>query len=43
MLGAFFHAPPPTDEKEEGVAWITAWMAVVLGALMMLLSVFLPP
>ena len=43
MLGPFFHAPPPTDEKDREVAWITAWIALVLGVLITLLSAFLPP
>jgi hypothetical protein len=43
MLGPFFHTPPPADEKGKKVAWIIAWIALVMGVLLMLLSVLLLP
>jgi hypothetical protein len=42
MLGPFFHTPPPADEKGKKVAWIIAWIALVMGILMTLLSALLP-
>jgi len=43
MLGPFFHTPPPADEKGRKAAWTVAWLALVMGAAMMLLSVMLTP
>jgi hypothetical protein len=43
MLGPFFHTPPPDDEKGKKVAWAVAWLALVMGAVITLLSVVLPP
>ena len=43
MLGPFFHTPSPADEKSRRVAWTLAWLALVMGAVMLLLSVVLPP
>ena len=42
MLGPFFHTPPP-DEKGKWAAWAVAWVALVLGVAVVLLSVVLPP
>jgi putative exporter of polyketide antibiotics len=42
MLGPFSHTPPP-DEKGKKVAWAVAWATLVMGAVMMVLSVVLPP
>ncbi len=43
MLGAFFHTPPPADGKDKKVAWAVAWSALVIGVVMTLLAVMLPP
>ena len=43
MLGPFFHTPPPADEKGKKAAWAVAWVALGMGALMMLLWAVLPP
>jgi hypothetical protein len=43
MLGPFFHTPPPADEKGRKVAWAVAWVALVMGVAVVLLSVVLPP
>jgi hypothetical protein len=43
MLGPFVHTPPPDDEKGTKVAWAVAWLALIMGAVMMLLSLILPP
>jgi len=43
MLGPFLHTPPPADDKGKKVAWVVAWLALVVGATMMLLSVMLTP
>jgi hypothetical protein len=42
MLGPFFHTPPPSDEEGRKVAWAVAWVALIMGAGMTLLSVVLP-
>ncbi len=42
MLGPFLHTPPPEDEKGTKIAWAIAWLALIMGAGMMLLSVVLP-
>ncbi len=41
MLGPFFHAPPPAGEKDKKVARAIAWLTLVMGVVMMLLSVVL--
>jgi hypothetical protein len=43
MLGPFIHTPPPADEKGKTVAWAVAWVALVVGAAMMMLAVVLTP
>jgi hypothetical protein len=43
MLGPVFHTPPPADKKGKKVAWAVAWLALVVGVVMTLLSVLLPP
>ena len=43
MLGPFFHAPPPSDEGGEKVARVVAWLALVLGVVMTLLSAVFTP
>jgi hypothetical protein len=43
MLGPFSYTPPPDDEKGKKVAWAVAWATLAMGALMILLSVVLPP
>lgn len=43
MLGPFFHAPPPTDGRGKKVAWAVARLALVMGVMITLLSVVLPP
>ena len=43
MLGPFLHVPPPDEEKDKRVAWAVAWVALGMGALMMLLWAVLPP
>ena len=44
MLGPFLHTSPP-HEKEKGkkVAWVIAWLALIMGFVVALLSVALPP
>ena len=42
MLAPFSHASPPEDEKAKKVAWAVAWVALGMGAVMMVLSVVLP-
>jgi hypothetical protein len=42
MLGPFFHTPPPADKNGKKVAWTVAWVSLVIGAVMLLLSVALP-
>ncbi len=42
MLGSFFHALS-ADKKGTKVAWAVAWPALVMGAVMTLLSLVLPP
>ena len=42
MLGPFFHTPPPANKTEKRVAGAVAWSALVVGAVMVLLSVVLP-
>ena len=42
MLGPFLHTPPPSDEKGAKVAWAVAWLALVMGAVMLLSVVLLP-
>jgi hypothetical protein len=42
MLGPFFHTPPPADEKGKKAAWAVAWLALVMGAVMLLSVVLLP-
>ncbi len=37
------HAPPPDDEKGTKIAWAVAWLALLTGFVMTLLSVVLPP
>ncbi len=41
MLGPSSHTPPP-DEKGKKVAWAVAWLALVMGAVMILPSAVLP-
>ncbi len=43
MLGPFLPNPPPADEKGKKVAWAVAWLALIMGVVVMLLSVVLPP
>jgi hypothetical protein len=43
MLGPFSHTPPPDDEKGKKVAWAVAWATLAMGAVMIVLSVVLPP
>jgi hypothetical protein len=43
MLGPFLHTPPLDDEKGKKVAWAVAWLALVMGAVITLLSMVLPP
>jgi hypothetical protein len=43
MLEPFLHTPPPDDEKGTKIAWAVAWLALIMGAGMTLLSVVLPP
>jgi hypothetical protein len=43
MLGPFSHTPPPDDEEGKKVARAVAWATLVMGAVMMVLSVVLPP
>ncbi len=43
MLGPFFHAPPPSDEESKTAVWVLAWLALVMGVVITLLSVVLPP
>ena len=43
MLGPFLHTPPPDDEKDTKLGWAVAWLALVMGFVMTLLSVVLPP
>ena len=42
MLGPFLHAPS-ADEKNTKVAWAVARLALVMVAVVTLLSVVLPP
>ncbi len=43
MLGPFFHAPPPSDKESKKAVWVLAWLALVMGVVITLLSVVLPP
>jgi hypothetical protein len=43
MLGPFLHTPPPHDEKGKKGAWVIAWLALIMGFVVTLLSVVLPP
>ena len=43
MLGPFLHTPPPHDEKGKKGEWVIAWLALILGFVVTLLSVVLPP
>ncbi len=43
MLGPFLPNPAPDEEKGKKVAWAVAWLALIMGVVVMLLSVVLPP
>ena len=35
MLGPFVHTPPPFDDKGTKIAWAVAWLALIMGAVML--------
>jgi hypothetical protein len=43
LMNPFFRTPPPSDEEERKVARAIAWVALVLGAIIGLLAIALPP
>ncbi len=43
MLGPFLRTPPPHDEKGKKVARAVAWLALIVGFVVVVLSVALPP
>jgi len=42
MMNPFFRTPPPSDEEERRVARAIAWVALALGAIIVLLATVLP-
>ncbi len=42
MMNPFFRAPPPAEEEERKVAWVIAWLALALWAVIVLLAAVLP-
>ena len=43
MMNPFFRTPPPSDEEERKVARTIAWVALALGAIIVLLAIVFPP
>ena len=41
-MNPFFRTPPPSDEEERRVARAIAWVALALGAIIVLLATVLP-
>ena len=41
-MNPFFRTPPPSDEEERKVARTIAWVALALGAIIVLLAIVLP-
>ncbi len=41
-MNPFFRTPPPSDEEERKVARTIAWVALSLGAIIVLLAIVLP-